>query len=65
MDQPEGNTPLSQEEVALIADFRRCSPRRQDAILRITKKFADLEWPASLIRIIPTNILPFRRRKDD
>lgn len=61
-ESPEG--PLNQDEEALLADFRRCSPRRQDAIISITRKFAELELPADMI-LITTNILPFRRRKDE
>jgi hypothetical protein len=53
---------LSKEEEALLADFRKCSPRRQDAIRRFAHQLASLEWPPPPRK---TNVFQFRRRKDD
>lgn len=66
MDQEDKETSLGRlnaDEESLILNYRRCSPRRQSAVLRFTRKLADLEWP-SLVKIT-TNIVQFRRRKDN
>lgn len=55
---PDG---LTADESQLINDFRRCSPRRQEAVRRFTHKLAQLEVPIKTL----TNILQFKRRKDD
>ena len=63
--QDENNVgPLDREEAALVIDFRRCSPRRKETVRRITRKLAGKAWAASGLKI-STNIIQFRRRKDD
>lgn len=64
MDQDntsESPVPLSADERQLVELYRRCTPRRKVVIIRFSAKLAVLEWP--LVSI--TNILPFKRRKDD
>lgn len=56
--------PLNDEEAELLSDFRRCSPRRQEAIRRFAHKLAVLEAMPGILDL-HTNILEFRRRKDD
>ncbi len=57
------NKDLSLEEEALIDDFRRCDPRRQEVIRRFARKLARLS--AEFNGLITTNVVQFRRRKDD
>ena len=69
MDQPQDKQPdiigqLSDREVALVVDFRRCSIRRQVAIERFTRKLAAMDVLPPILEI-QTNILEFRRRRDD
>lgn len=59
------NQGLNDVERDLVIHFRRCSLRRQEAILRFTRKLAALAGPVNITRQIITNILPFRRRRDD
>jgi hypothetical protein len=68
MAQPPDNrpstSPLSDEEAALIIDYRRCSPRRQAAVRRFASKLAVMDILPALIDIT-TNVIEFKRRKDD
>jgi hypothetical protein len=50
---------LSKEEAALVADFRKCDPRRKEVVRRFAHKLGKLEHPRK------TNVVQFRRRKDD
>jgi hypothetical protein len=60
----ESPGPISADERQLIDLYRRCSPRRRAVITRFASKLAVLEWPMSGRHDI-TNILQFKRRKDD
>lgn len=63
-DNQTNNTSVpTEDEWQLINDYRRCSPRRQEAVKRFTKKLGALEWPQA--KILITNVINFRRRKDD
>lgn len=71
-DTPEGSNqqeginpaPLSEQEEALLSDFRLCSPRRQEAVIRFCHKLTVLDHLPEILEI-HTNILEFRRRRDD
>lgn len=70
MDQDTSNAnhePQSEDERELIANYRRCSPRRKDVVKRFARKLAGLHSPLVITRQVVTNILPFpfKRRKDD
>ena len=56
---------LSDEERELVIDFRRCTTRRREAVRRFTFKLSRLEKPLPAIEDRITNVLIFRRRKDD
>lgn len=56
---------LSAEELELVTDFRRCTARRQEAVRRFTFKLSRLEKPLPAVEARITNVLVFRRRKDD
>ena len=64
-DTSETNDPLSAAERDLLKHFRRCSLRRQEAILRFTRKLASMAGRVIITHQVITNILPFRRRRDD
>lgn len=68
MDRPEDRLEmlggLSADEFQLLEDYRGCSSRRKDVIARFTRKLSKLAVAPNLNNQ-PTNILPFRRRRDD
>jgi hypothetical protein len=68
MDRPEDRLEmlgaLSADEFQLLEDYRGCSNRRKDVIARFTRKLSKLAVAPNLNHQ-PTNILPFRRRRDD
>jgi hypothetical protein len=68
MDRPEDRVEmlgdLSADEYQLLQAYRNCSRRRQEVIARFTRKLSKLAV-ASNLNHLPTNILPFRRRRDD
>jgi hypothetical protein len=55
---------LSADECQLLEDFRQCSPRRKEVIVKFARKLSRLAIPLHINHEV-TNILPFRRRRDD
>lgn len=68
MDRPEDRVEMlgdiSADEFQLLEDYRNCSNRRKEVIARFTRKLSRLA-AAPHLNHHPTNILPFRRRRDD